>query len=385
MGHSSQPLEIDYSEVDGRSYRCIEGCALCCLCQPELLPDEEARFRKEPRLAEGVSESHISPDVRGAAIKLRGAHGSCYFLRDKRCTIYQDRPHFCRAFPISVFVGWRVQLNANLSCRGMDMDGEKLGDLARGLVSEYGQKRLENEVAEARQVFADFVRNTRDTWTAQSFSSVRGAGNALLDELVDEVGLSRLMTYAEHGRTKQNAPANDISRLVRRTEAEADIDERALIDGTELFDLPDLSLLPIYIDEGNSWRIFRLVGKEIVGYMLQEDGSTREFARTNPGDIELMPLEPSGRSAMKRYLGLANARDCFLGHAAYLTDMEGYEFNFAQTYLGALANNSLDLWWRTSFLAKLAGKASLGEKEVREGIVFFDMDLLDLPTIGAFI
>lgn len=265
------------------------------------------------------------------------------------------------------------------------MDGEKLGDLARGLVSEYGQKRLENEVAEARQVFADFVRNTRDTWTAQSFSSVRGAGNALLDELVDEVGLSRLMTYAEHGRTKQNAPANDISRLVRRTEAEADIDERALIDGTELFDLPDLSLLPIYIDEGNSWRIFRLVGKEIVGYMLQEDGSTREFARTNPGDIELMPLEPSGRSAMKRYLGLANARDCFLGHAAYLTDMEGYEFNFAQTYLGALANNSLDLWWRTSFLAKLAGKASLGEKEVREGIVFFDMDLLDLPTIGAFI
>jgi hypothetical protein len=284
-----------------------------------------------------------------------------------------------------VFVGWRVQLNANLSCRGMGLEGEKLGDLARALVAEYGSERLGAEVKEAKRVFTEFVRNTRDAWISQSFSSVRGAGSALGDELVDAVGLSRILTYAEHGRTKQNAPANEIARSVRRTEAEADTEERALIDGTELFDLPDLSLLPIYIDEANSWKIFRLVGKEIVGYLLDEDGNTREISRTSPSDIELLPLDSEGRRAMKDYLGVVNARDCFLGHAAYLSDMDGYEFNFAQTYLGALATNSLDLWWRASFLARLQRRESLSEKDVREGIVFFDMDLLDLPTIGAFI
>ncbi len=94
---SDQSLEIDFSELAGRTYRCIDSCALCCLCQPELLPDEEAKFNADQGLAQGVSKKHISPDVRGSAIKLRGAHGSCYFLKDKRCTIYQDRPHFCRA------------------------------------------------------------------------------------------------------------------------------------------------------------------------------------------------------------------------------------------------------------------------------------------------
>jgi len=88
---------------------------------------------------------------------------------------------------------------------------------------------------------------------------------------------------------------------------------------------------------------------------------------------------------MKAYLRLVNARDCFLGHAAYMCDMDDYAHNFAQVYMGVLASNALDLWWRSSFLAHLAGVDGIGRREVREGIVFFDMDLLDLPSIGAFI
>ena len=65
--------------------------------------------------------------------------------------------------------------------------------------------------------------------------------------------------------------------------------------------------------------------------------------------------------------------------------MDEYEFNLAQTYLGAMANNALDLWWRSSFLARLEGREKLEAKEIRNGVIFFDMDLLDLPTIGAFI
>ncbi len=378
-------LEIDYSEVSGRTYKCLDSCALCCLCQPELLSHEERRFRSEPRLAAGIADRHISPDVRGAAIKLKGAHGSCYFLDNKRCEIYASRPHFCRSFPINVFVGWRIQLYANLSCRGIGLAGEELDKEAACILEEYGRETLESELAEARKVFSDFVRNTRDAWISQSFSSVRSACEALMDELSEEVGLSRLLTFAENGSIRQNASADHLAKTVRKTEPEAGVHERALIDGTELFDLPDLALLPVYVDERLNWRIFRLVDKEIVGYDLMDDGGTTEVSRTDPSTVDLLPFTSEGRDRFKEYLALVNARDCFMGHAAYLCDSEGYEYNFGQVYIGALANNALDLWWRTSFLAGLAGKEALGVHEVSEGIVFFDMDLLDLPTIGAFI
>ncbi len=385
--HARHPgLEIDISEIKGRSYTCLEGCALCCLCQPELLPEEEAKFRAAPSLAEGVAERHISPDVRGAAIKLRGAHGSCHFLNEnRRCSIYHERPHFCRAFPVNVFVGWRIQFNANMSCRGLGRKGERLESIAECVLQDYGDEKLKRELKEARRVFTEFIQNTREAWVSQSFSSVRGAANALMEELTEEPGLSRLLTYAERGSTRQNASAGDLARLARKTEPEANIEERALIDGTELFDLPDLSLLPIYLGQDMRWTIFKLEGREIVGFRLSGDGSTEETSRSDPSSTELLPLTNNGRAAFKRYLSIVNLRDCFLGHAAYLCDAEGYEFNFGQVYLGALANNAVDLWWRASFLASLNGKKELGQDEVEEGIIFFDMDLLDLPTIGAFI
>lgn len=387
MGHrdKADSLEVDMAELRGRTYKCIDNCALCCLCQPELLPDEERRFRASPALVDSIADHHISKEVTGAAIKLRGAHGSCWFLKDRRCRIYADRPHFCRAFPVNVFVGWRIQLNANMSCRGMDLPGESLESIGKNLLSEYGDNKLSAELAAAKKVFSDFVRNSREAWVAQSFSSVREAGMTLRDELMDEVGLGRLMTYAEQGRTAQNSPARDVIKQVRRTEAEADIHERALIDGTELFDLPDLSLLPIFIDDRLTWRIYKLLDKNIVGYVLSEDGTIEEFSRVDPSEVDLLPMNSHAKAAAGKYLGIVNSRDCFLGHAAYLCDSENYDYNFAQVYLGALANNALDLWWRSSLLAHLEGKPELGNAEISNGVVFFDMDLLDLPTIGAFI
>ena len=381
----SEPIELDLSELAGRTYTCMDGCALCCLCQPELLTDEERRFRQDPALGEGVADRHISPDVSGAALRLRGSHGSCWFLKDKRCRIYNDRPHFCRLFPVNVFVGWRIQLNVNLSCRGIGLPGEDLTALGKGILAAYGDARLGRELTEARNVFSEFVRNTRRAGVSQPFTSLRTAGADLMDELTDPVGISRLLTYAEHGSTKQNASSQDIVRHARRTEAEADIEEAAVISGTELFDLPDLSLLPVYVDDDLDWKIFRLVGNEIVGYHLAEDGGTREFCRVDPSAVELLPMGPDARKAAKDYLSVVNLRDCFMGHAAYLCDMEGYDYSLAQVYTGALASNALDLWWRASFLAGLRGGTGLSVADIKNGVVFFDMDLLDLPTIGAFI
>jgi len=385
LAGQSDTLETDFSEVRGRSYRCIDNCALCCLCQPELLPAEESKFKADPRLKDSVVDSHISPDVTGAAIKLRGQHGACHFLSGRKCTIYGDRPHFCHAFPINIFVGWRIQVNANLSCRGIGLDGESLEQLAKSVLQDYEKQELQKELEGAKAVFGEFVENTRRAKVAQSTASLRDAGSVVIEDLADEVGLSRVLTYAEHGRTRQNTSARDIVKLVRRSEAVSDIEDLAVKDGTELFDLDELSLLPVYVDRRLNWNVYKLQEGTIVGHKLSEDGSVEETSRTEPASVHLMPMTSSGRTTYQDYLRTVNGRDCFLGHAAHLCDMEGYGYNLAQVYLGALANNALDLWWRASFLAKLAGAERLGSQEIMEGVVFFDMDLLDLPTIGAFI
>jgi len=384
-GHDEPRVAIDYTELRGRSYRCIDHCALCCLCQPELLPEEEAEFRATPELADAVTEKHISPETRGPGIKLKGAHGACWFLENRRCRIYERRPHFCRTFPINVFVGRRVQLNANFSCRGIGLPGERLERAGREVVASYGLRRLWYELGKAGAVYDQFEENCREARVMQSASSVREAAKALLDDLVDPIGLSRILTYAVSGETSQNSAAKEIVRYVRRTDPEEDIEETAITIATELFDLPELSYLPVYIDESLRWRIYKLVSGKIVGYVLSDDGGISEVSSTEPSEVDLVRFGTGGAAAMKSYLRLVNARDCFLGHAAYMCDAEDYQYNFAQVYLGVLAHNALDLWWRSSFLAHLESGQELGTKEVKEGIVFFDMDLLDLPSIGAFI
>ena len=378
-------LEADLSELEGRTYACIDGCALCCLCQPELLPDEERAFRDHPELGRGVVNAHISQDVKGAALRLQGSHGACHFLSDRRCGIYERRPHYCRSFPLNVYVGWRIQVNANMSCRGLDLPGDDLRGMGAALLSEYGDERLAAELASASEVFDQFEGNAREAAVAQSFESVREATTMLMEELTDMIGLSRVMTFAEYGSPRQDSPFAELVKGVRRTEAEADVRERALIDGVELFDLADLSHLPVYVGPDLSWRIFKLEERHIVGWNLDESGDVDEFCRLDPSAIDLLPMTVDGRRALAEYAGLVNRRDCFLGHAAYLCDMEGYEYNFGQVYLGTMANGVIDLWWRASLLALLNDAQQLGRSEVREGVAFFDMDLLDLPTIGAFI
>jgi hypothetical protein len=44
----------------------------------------------------------------------------------------------------------------------------------------------------------------------------------------------------------------------------------------------------------------------------------------------------------------------------------------------------LDMIWRASLIAHVNGKKLDGEG-VREGIIYYDMDRLDGPSIGAFI
>jgi len=67
-----------------------------------------------------------------------------------------------------------------------------------------------------------------------------------------------------------------------------------------------------------------------------------------------------------------------------MMDEWGYEDDMANTYYGAMSVTVLDLMWRASMLTHFMG-AGTGESGMKEAIIFYDMDRLDAPTIGAFV
>ena len=56
----------------------------------------------------------------------------------------------------------------------------------------------------------------------------------------------------------------------------------------------------------------------------------------------------------------------------------------ANAYYGSVAVSALDLLWRASMMDHFMG-TGMGADGIREAIIFYDMDRLDAPAIGAFI
>ena len=105
--------EVDYSEVAGRKVECPSQCGMCCLCQPEVLPEERAFFRS----------NHPDALVRTAgpqpyfALAMKKGCGSCVFLQGRRCTVYDHRTAYCRQFPYHLYASDRIKVELDLSCR----------------------------------------------------------------------------------------------------------------------------------------------------------------------------------------------------------------------------------------------------------------------------
>jgi len=72
-----------------------------------------------------------------------------------------------------------------------------------------------------------------------------------------------------------------------------------------------------------------------------------------------------------------------LGNAFYMMDQLGYEDDMSNAYYGAMSVTILDVIWRASMLTHFMG-TGMDASGIREAIIFFDMDRLDAPTIGAF-
>jgi Fe-S-cluster containining protein len=372
-------MQLDLTPLEGWKFdeRACASCGLCCLCQPELLESEVPLFRHKYR-GKIIAKKHPHEHM---AITMKRSVGSCSFLDKKRCSIYPERPYFCRAFPLHIHVGERAQVVLDLSCRGA-WTGQGEDALAMGIGWAKGAEgRISAVSRQARSVYAEYFDNCREQGMDASASRLRGMASPLLDKMADVSFLAELLeaTMAEEPvepATLKGA-ALDEAKL-------KEFDQEARDGGMDSLTCGSAFDAPVYCDEQGGWNIFMAESGKLVHRVLDEEGGLREVGRVDPSTFRLQPPEKEGAELLIRYLGMLNRRDCLLGSAYAIHDENGYEDEAENVYLGVLGTAAVELIWRMNLLDRVFS-VGRGTRGVREAIIYYDMDRLDAPSIGAFV
>ncbi len=376
---------IDTTELKNKSYQCLDNCAMCCLCQPEISEAELARFQ-EHGLTAGLTRQHTQGYTtdQPTAIKLQGGNGACHFLKDRRCTIHQQRPAFCRQFPIHVHAFQRIQLNGNLSCRGITQGGDTLLKHGEEVLSSIPKILIDQVMAEINQRLSQFQQNAEECGVYQSPEKLRETATLLLPHLAEEGGIGRLLAFADSEPVIGDMPPDEIINMIQDCDPAQDLQEVASQGNYAHLDLDNPAWLPVYVGSDFQWMQYRSEDNQIVFYRLEPDGALEKHTEFHLKDIELLQPDPQALIVFTGYAALLNSRDQFLGYAYQVCADQEYAYDLMTVYLGLLGTTILDMWWRSCLIGKLLGKKELDKELAEEGIRAFDMDCLDMPTMGVF-
>ena len=142
--------------------------------------------------------------------------------------------------------------------------------------------------------------------------------------------------------------------------------------------------VPVYCDSQWNWNMFMASEEKVVWNVMDDEGDLHMKGEADPMDIRLRIPDAAGRHVLSEYIQTLNGRDSFMGSVFALMDENGYEDDMSNAYYGCLSVTVMDLLWRMSMLDHFMG-IGCGADAVREAIIFYDMDRLDAPTIGAFV
>ena len=368
--------EVDYSEVVGKKVECIDECGLCCLCQPEVLPLERPFFEKE--FPKSLVKSRSAEAY--TALALKKGKGSCIFLNDRRCKVYANRPTYCRQFPYHVYVGDKVKVELDLSCRGA-WTGKGMDALseANGIVAK-ADDRIKKAIVEASAVYDEFYFNCKEAGVMSDVGKIRDAVSSVTRKFTELAYLSKVMEMS------MMEPKMSLSQVKEGAVDIEEMEEAAMSAAMESMSTDDPLMAPVYCDDKWNWNIFLAdESKNRVEWAVLDDhGDAVRKDVAKMGDIRLRPIEQDGADVLSEYISVLNQRESFLGSVFSLMDSTGYEDDMANAYYGCLSTAVLDILWRASMLDHFMG-TGMGANGIREAIIFYDMDRLDAPAIGAFV
>ncbi len=367
--------EVDYSEVVGKKVDCPSECGMCCLCQPEVLPEERAFFRNSyPQFL--VKSSGPDPYF---ALALKKGRGSCVFLNNRRCSVYDHRTAYCRQFPYHLYASDRIKVELDLSCRGAwTGTGNDAMAEAKDIVAR-ADRRIVSALAESKAVYKEFYANCREAGVMSDPSILRMTVSENISMFTDLSYISRIMDLS------QIEPVMSLSGIQPETRLDMPAIEEAGRDSAmESMSSNDPLSVPVYCDKDWNWNMFMAVDGKIEWMVMDDEGELHHRAFADAEDIRLRVPDASGVRVLSDYIKVLNGRDSFMGNVFALMDENGYEDDMTNAYYGCLSVSVMDLLWRMSMLDHFMGTGSDADG-MREAIIFYDMDRLDAPTIGAFV
>lgn len=368
-------LDLDMLELEGRRFTCDPSCGLCCLCQPEVLPNEADWFkRSHPRRLVEKKRPH-----QHFALALKGGQGACTFLNpSRRCEIYAHRPHYCRQFPFHVYLGRRAQVELDLSCRGVWYGGTEDAMVEGGRMVHDNLDAIRETLQETRDVYREFEANCRDAGIYRPEEALRREVDRRIEMFAELPYLAHVLDLSaeDEEMSLPDAPGGPVDA--------AELQRSVMEMGLESLAAEDVFSAPVYCDPNWRWNLFLVKDGGLRWAFLNDDGTLDAAKEVDPGKVRLLTPEGEGKGIFLSYMRVLNRRDSMMGYAAYLVDDYGYEDYPSNTYYGVMAATALDLLWRSSLVAHLRG-GRLDRAGMIEGIISYDMDRLDAPAIGAFL
>jgi Fe-S-cluster containining protein len=342
---------IDIALLSGFDFACRPGCGLCCYATPAASPEEQHRLLQ------------IDPDVHFVGgsggfrmVPARPDGGACRFLAQERCTVHEARPFPCREYPLSVHVAARWQASVVLTCPGV-----RARDLSawRGpAVPVAAPRGLDDEIAAAQQEAGD------------------GAGTGF-------EGADRRWRRA----LRAEGIGEDPSTLVDLRSEAAALGTFPEDEDLLSLELPEaaegLSFLPLFLDP-RFGRVALAASEDGIDLLrLREAGGVEERLAELAPPSRLPRWVDGADDVLEGYLSYVLRRDAFVG--AVLED-RGQE-PLAERLALELRSVGAEVVARGVWRAQLGGGdgGSLDVEQLWDGIRATDSDLVDRPTIGAFL
>ena len=239
--------------------------------------------------------------------------------------------------------------------------------------------RIAEALEQSKAVYSEFYANCREAGVMADPSGLRMSVSENLGMFSDLSYLGKIMDMS------QIEPIMS----VRGIQPDRQPDMKGLTEvgmeaTMESMSSEDPLSVPVYCDPQWNWNMFMAVDGTIEWMVMDDEGELHHKAFVDADAVELRVPDQSGEAVLRDYISVLNGRDSFMGSVFCTMDENGYEDDMTNSYYGCLSVTVMDLLWRMSLLDHFMG-TGCGADGMREAIMFFDMDRLDAPAIGAFV
>lgn len=347
------------AELEGMSFRCLEGCGFCCTFQPEVSGRELGLLRQ--RLAPKPVPVAVGEDR--SYLRLQNKCGACTLLERRGCTQYDLRPAHCRYFPFHLHFAEEPEAYVNYTCRGVERDAPTatLHEAFTANVLKNAPKgEVERHTREAKEAYGAFKRLARR----------KGAwGDA-------DAVTARLL--AQHATMFTDA---GLTALTKGAGLDADLDalhEEAL----RPFGAQEVTHRPFYLAPDLRWLTFARPAPSSLDVLEMDETGHLEPITTLDGLGAWEAPPPAIADGLAAYAARLTARRLWAGTVYALVDDDEYETSVEEAVHARFVELVCDLTLRARVLEALDTPAATLVDEVAR---FYDSTFLDAPTIGGFL